>query len=73
MAGHYFLQTLFALAGIVALLAALLNWNWFFNAHNAQFIVRHMGRLRARLFYGALGGILIGMAIYFFRVVSANS
>lgn len=66
MAPHYFVQGLFAVAGIIALLASLLNWKWFFEAQNAQFIVRNVGRNRARLFYGVLGVILIGMAIFFY-------
>lgn len=59
-------QGIFVAAGLVSLLAALLNWNWFFNAGNTQLIVRNIGRQRARLFYGVLGIILISMAIYFF-------
>ena len=67
---HYFIQGLFLLAGIISLLASLLNWNWFFSARNAQMIVRNVGRGRARLFYGVLGGILIGMAVFFYFEVS---
>ena len=67
MTPHYFILGLFALAGILSLLAAVLNWGWFFTAHNAQAVVRPIGRSRARLVYGALGLLLIGMAIYFFR------
>ena len=48
------------------LLASLLNWDWFFTTRNAQTIVRNVGRNRARLFYGILGIIIIGMAIFFF-------
>lgn len=66
MKPQYFVQGLFAVAGIVSLLAAVLNWNWFFEAQNAQFIVRNVGRQRARLFYGVLGVILIGMAVFFY-------
>lgn len=66
MTPHYFILGLFALAGILSLLAAVLN-GWFFTAHNAQAVVRRIGRSRARLVYGALGLLLIGMAIYFFR------
>lgn len=64
---NHFIQGIFVLAGIISLLASILNWNWFFTAHNAQSIVRRVGRKRARLFYGILGGILIGMAVYFYR------
>mgnify|MGYP003187179568 CR=1 FL=1 len=66
MTGQYIVQGIFALAGIVSLLASLLNWDWFFTTRNAQTIVRNVGRNRARLFYGILGIIIIGMAIFFF-------
>ena len=66
MGARYFVQILFALAGIISLLAAIFNWNWFFTAQNAQMIVRNVGRLKARLFYGVLGIILIGAAIFLF-------
>lgn len=66
MAPQYFIQGLFALAGIVAILAAIFNWKWFFEARNAQFIVRNVGANRARLFYGVLGIILIVMAVFFY-------
>ena len=66
MKAHYFVQALFALAGIVALLASVFNWEWFFTAQNAQLIVRNVGRGRARLFYGLLGLIMIAMAVFFY-------
>ncbi len=66
MKAHYFVQALFALAGIVALLASLFNWNWFFTAQNARFIVHNAGRGRSRLFYGLLGVIMIAMAVFFY-------
>ena len=62
----YLIQAIFALTGIVALLAALLDWDWFFSARNAQFIVGNVGRRQARWFYGVLGVILIATAIFFF-------
>ena len=65
MTGQYIVQGIFALAGIVSLLASLLNWDWFFTTRNAQTIVG-MRRNRARLFYGILGIIIIGMAVFFF-------
>ena len=36
MAPQYFVQGIFAIAGLTALLASILNWNWFFTAQNAQ-------------------------------------
>ena len=59
------IQGIFAAAGIVSLLAALLDWDWFFTARNTQFIVRNVGRRQARLFYGVLGVILIATAVFF--------
>lgn len=66
MTGQYIVQGIFALAGTVALLASLFNWEWFFSTRNAQSIVRGAGRRRARLFYALLGMLLIGMAVFFF-------
>ncbi len=66
MSPQYFVQGLFALAGIVSILAAVLNWDWFFNTQNVQFIVKNVGRKRAQLFYGILGLILVATAIFFF-------
>ena len=66
MAPQYFVQGIFAIAGLTALLASILNWNWFFTTRNAQSIVRNVGHNRARLFYGVLGIVLIGMATFFF-------
>lgn len=66
MTGQYIVQGIFALAGITSLLAALLNWDWFFATRNAQSIVRNVGRNRTRLFYGVLGVIILGMAVFFF-------
>ena len=66
MSPQYFVQGLFALAGIVSILAAVLDWDWFFNTQNVQFIVKNVGRKRARLFYGILGLILVATAIFFF-------
>lgn len=61
---HYFVQGLFVVAGLVSLLASVFNWNWFFTAQNAQLIVRNVGRPRARLFYGILGGVMISMFFF---------
>ena len=72
MGPHYFVQGLFAVTGIIALLASLLDWDWFFKAQNTQFIVRNVGRPWARLFYGILGLALMGMAIYFYVEITGT-
>jgi hypothetical protein len=62
----YFMIIIFAITGIIALLAALFNWGWFFTAQNAQYVVKLYGRQKARFIYGALGLVLILMAVYFY-------
>ncbi len=66
MTGQYIVQGIFALAGLVSLLASVFNWEWFFTSRSAQSIVRGGGRGKARLFYGLLGVLFIGMAVFFF-------
>ena len=64
---HYIIQGILAVTGLIAVMAALFNWDWFFTAQNTQFIVRNVGRKQARLFYGVLGVILIATAVFFFH------
>ena len=47
-------------------MAALLDWEWFFNTKNAEPIVKAVGRKNSRWLYGALGVILIAAAIGFY-------
>ena len=70
---QYIVQGIFAVAGIISLLAAILDWDWFFTAQNTQFVVRNVGRRQARWFYGVLGMILIGTAVFFFSEYSAGN
>lgn len=63
---QYLVQGIFAAAGITALLAAILNWEWFFTTRNTQFLVKSVGRTQARWFYGVLGILLLSMAVFFF-------
>ena len=37
---QYIVQGIFAVAGIISLLAAILDWEWFFTARNTQFAVK---------------------------------
>lgn len=70
MGMHYLIQGIFAVVGLLAILASLFNWNWFFNSQNTQFIVKNVGRKQARLFYALLGILMIATAIYFYTEVS---
>jgi uncharacterized membrane protein YwzB len=69
MGMHYLIQGIFALIGILAVLASIFNWDWFFQSQNSQFIVKNVGRKQARLFYALLGILMIATAIYFFLEV----
>ena len=69
---HYIIQGVFVLVGILAILASLMNWDWFFTAHNARFFVNQFGRQWARVCYAALGGLMIFIGIYFFMAVQAT-
>ena len=65
MAVHYIIQALFVLVGLLALLAALFNWDWFFTAQNTQFVVANVGRKQARLFYAVIGVLMIATGVFF--------
>ena len=69
MGMHYLIQGIFAIVGLLAVGASLFNWNWFFQSQNTRFIVQNVGRKRARLFYAALGLLMIATAVYFFLEV----
>ena len=69
MAMHYIIQGIFVVVGLLAILASLFNWDWFFLSQNTQLIVQNVGRKRARLFYALLGLLMIATAIYFFMEV----
>ena len=73
MTVHYIIQALFVLVGTLALLAALFNWEWFFTAQNTRFIVTNAGRGCARLFYAAIGALMIATGIFFFLSVRGDA
>lgn len=70
---HNILQTIFLIGGIVVLLAALLDWEWFFASRNAAPVVRYFGRTKSRWLYGTAGVILIAVAIGFYYRLKAMS
>ena len=69
---HYLILGIFAVTGVLSLLAALCNWDWFFTARNAQFVVQNVGRRQARLFYGGPGLILLATACFFYTQTPAS-
>ena len=72
MGMHYLIQGIFVVVGLLAILASLFNWDWFFQSQNMQAIVRNVERKRARLFYALLGVLMIATAVYFFLEVQAT-
>ena len=71
MGMHYLIQGIFAIVGLLAILASLFNWDWFFQSQYTQAIVRNVGRNRARLFYAVLGLLMIATAVNFFLEVQS--
>lgn len=68
---HNFVQIIFLLTGCIALFVSLFNWEWFFTADNASFLVKRLGRNGARWAYGAIGAIFIAAAVYFYYQIEA--
>ncbi len=56
---EYFIYFLFLSLGSLTVLAALLNFDWFFQTASATPFVGWLGRRGARLFYGVLGVVMI--------------
>lgn len=69
---HYIIQSVFVFIGLLTILAAIFNWEWLFTAHNSQFIVKSIGRNKARIFYAIIGAAMIAAGIYFYISVSEN-
>lgn len=65
---HFIIQGIFMLTGIVSLLAAVGNWEWFFSTRNARSLpyFGNAPRWKVRLFYGILGFLLMILSVYFF-------
>jgi immunity protein 17 of polymorphic toxin system len=46
-------------AGAFVIVAAILDWDWFFRDWRARFFVNIFGRNGARVFYGVLGLVIL--------------
>ncbi|MBR5860952.1 MAG: immunity 17 family protein [Bacteroidaceae bacterium] len=68
---HNVVQLIFLVVGITALSASLFNWEWFFTADNARFVVKKAGRRNARWIYGTIGTAFIAAAIFFYCKIEA--
>ncbi len=51
----------FAFSGILAILASLMNWDWFFNTRNARMLVGRCSRRTARVVYFVIGLLILAM------------
>ena len=59
-----FVSTLAVLLGVVSLLVAILNLEWFFRLPKAQWIEMRWGRRRARWAFAVLGGVLVLLGMH---------
>lgn len=56
---------IFAIAfGVFALMASILNWDFYFEHPRAKFFVKILTRTGARIFYAILGLFLMGLGVY---------
>ena len=55
---HHIIQAIFLLAGVIALLASLLDWEWFFTTENTRYLVKKFKRKGVRWIYGIAGVLL---------------
>jgi len=57
--------------GILTLIAAITDWEWFFKQRRAQSLIKLMGRNGARIFYAFLGALfsVIGWMVISGRIV----
>ncbi|MDR1403886.1 MAG: immunity 17 family protein [Tannerellaceae bacterium] len=62
-----FLVAVFVLAGLFAIIASVLNVDWFFNNRKIAVYVRLLGQTGARIFYVLVGIGLTVAGIYFYR------
>lgn len=50
-------------AGLFTLIAAIANWEWFFNNWRARVVTNMLGREGARMLYAVLGVAMLGGGI----------
>ena len=54
--------TLFVILGILALVASIFNMKWLFTSESGRFFTKLFGKTGARIFYGAVGALVLYMA-----------
>jgi hypothetical protein len=63
---EYMVLGIFVLSGGMAVTAAVLDLDWYFQSRRAATFVHWLGRGGARLFYGLLGVALIVAGVLFY-------
>ncbi len=51
------------LFGLFTIFCAWKDWDWFMEHHKARFFVLIFGRNGARIFYGILGLLMLGLGV----------
>lgn len=64
MEGNFLSFLLLFGAGAFTVLGAVMDWDWFMNSRRARFFVMIFGRTGARIFYGILGLIIMGLSLF---------
>lgn len=59
----YFMLSIFIALGAFSLIAAIFNFDWYFETSGATTFVNKFGRKGARIFYALLGVALIGCGV----------
>lgn len=57
----WFICGVFAVTGLLAVLAAVFNWEWFFLTSNAHMLTGKMPRRYARIIYFVIGCLILLM------------
>lgn len=60
----WIMSAIFCLGGMISLLAALLNWEWFFRSEGVRMIVGRISRKWQRMIYAAVGLLMLCMAAH---------
>ncbi|MBB6024832.1 hypothetical protein HNR77_005978 [Paenibacillus sp. JGP012] len=58
-----FIALLAIAAGIFSLLGGINDWDWFMKSFRAGLFVKTIGRQGARVVYGVLGVVMIGIGV----------
>lgn len=57
----WFICGVFAVTGLLSVLAAVFNWEWFFQTSNARMLAGKMPRRYARIIYFVIGCLILLM------------